>query len=128
ITLHGNMLELSRSARARPGSYLWLAARFESLALRLVHGVLCNSRHTAEVLRLRTRRTWLVPNPLRSVFIETPHRVPRETSCCRLLTVGTISANKRQLELLKISEDLFFKRGLRHQWHFIGQADRTDPY
>ena len=126
LTLHGNMAEMAKVLRAKPGSYYWFAAAFENFALRRTRGVFCNSLHTQESVKDRARRVWLVPNALRKeVFILPPDPVPTKSSV--ILVVGVISIYKRQLELLNLAERLH-NLGLRVQFRFIGQADATDAY
>ncbi len=129
ITLLGIMREMSHLMKARPGSFHWLAARLESLALRRTAGVLANSRFTEDCIRARTPRTWRVPNALRLPFLETPSapsNVPGSVRP-RVLNVGTVVDYKRQNELLDAALRLR-KRGADLDWHFVGSAHPLDPY
>lgn len=126
VTLHGNMVDTARVANARPGSFHWLAARLENLALRRTAGVLCNSQYTQALVRPRTRRTWLVPNALREVFFSKP-RQPKQTSRAVLLHVGVVCENKQQLKALEMARSLH-SRGLDFEMHFIGNASPGSRY
>lgn len=126
VTLHGNMAELSHSGNAPVGSYLWLAARLEDIALKRAQGVLCNSRHTEKMVRPRTKQTWLVPNAVREVFfsrgsLDTPR------SPTRLLNVGSVCENKQQLELMRVARTLW-QRGLDFRVDFVGTTDTRTGY
>jgi glycosyltransferase involved in cell wall biosynthesis len=126
LTLHGNMAEIAKVLRARPGSYYWFAAAFENFVLRRTRGVFCNSNHTEASVKPRTRCVWRVPNAVRSeIFVRPPSRV--EPSPGVILVVGVISVYKRQLEILELAGELH-RRGLRVAFRFVGQASKTDAY
>ncbi len=126
ITIHGNMAELARLFRARVGTYNWFAAKMENFALRRTAGVFCNSGYTEDLVRLRTARTWRVPNAIRREFFDTPFSGQQATRAT-LLNVGVISVRKRQLELLEVIRDLH-REGLPLHIQFIGLADSGDRY
>ncbi len=126
VTIHGNMAELARRFSVRVGSYNWFAARLENFALRRTAGVFCNSAYTEDLVRPRAKKIWRVPNALRQEFFVAPasagvSRLPV------LLNVGVISPRKRQLELLGVAEALH-RRGLKFEFHFIGDAPAGDGY
>jgi glycosyltransferase involved in cell wall biosynthesis len=124
-TIHGNMAELARMNKPRPGSYLWLAARLENFTLRRTSGVLCNSTYTEGLVRSRARKTWLLPHALRSAFFEP---IPETASRpCVLLNAGVVVPRKRQLELLDVAEALH-QRGLKFEFRFIGFIPPATPY
>ncbi|MEI9959640.1 MAG: glycosyltransferase family 4 protein [Limisphaerales bacterium] len=126
VTIHGNMAELARLNGARIGNYYWLTAHIENFTLRRTAGVLCNSTYTENLVRPRTRKTWLLPHALRQAFLEP---VPDAgTRPCVILNAGVISPRKRQLELLDVAEALH-RKGLKFEMHFIGFIySQTDPY
>lgn len=107
LTIHGNMAELARLFHARMMSFYWLAAKLENFTLPRTKGVFCNSVYTQDLVRPRTPKTWLVPNPLGLAFFENTGPRPRKERVPVLLVVGVICSRKRQQELI----DLF--RGLR---------------
>lgn len=132
VTLLGIMREMARVTRARPGSFFWVSALLESLALRRTAGVLANSRFTEEKVRGRTPRTWVVPNAVREVFFTRPRATaiageatPRREPL--LLNIGTVCEYKRQNELLELAEQLHAE-GLKFHLQFIGPAPRGGPY
>jgi glycosyltransferase involved in cell wall biosynthesis len=126
LTIHGNMAELARLFKARPGSFYWLAARLENFALKRTAGVFCNSAYTERLVGPRTRHTWRVANPIREDFFAptAPSLPPRK---CTLVNVGLVSPRKRQLELLDVAQTLRCQ-GLDFEFQFIGQANPSDPY
>jgi len=126
ITLHGIMSEMVRVTRAKVGSFYWLSSMLERFALRHCAGVFCNSRFTEGLVRPRCRKTWLVPNPVRTEFFTRPLtglKKPLPT----LLNVGSICAYKRQNELIDLAESLHAE-GLQFNVHFVGQASRASAY
>jgi glycosyltransferase involved in cell wall biosynthesis len=126
LTLHGVMDNMRRVLRSKPGSYMWLAARFESYTVRKTAGVFCNSSHTEKFLRPRARRFWRVPNPLRASFLSpAPEFTPRKK--CLLLNIGVVSCYKRQIEVLGVLETLR-KEGFSFEMVFVGQASEASPY
>jgi len=126
VTIHGNMAELARLFHARIGSFYWLAARLENLALKRTAGVFCNSAYTERLVQRRTPRTWRVPNPIREQFFRPPAG-PAPARKCRLVNVGLVSRRKRQVELLEVARALH-EQGLEIEFQFIGQAPSSDPY
>jgi glycosyltransferase involved in cell wall biosynthesis len=122
VSIQGNMAEIARLFRARPGSYHWLTARLENFTLRRTAGVICNSIYTENLVRSRARKTWVVYPALLPVFIKPLPEHPPGAPSCVLLNVGVISSRKRQLELLDVAEALH-RQGLKFEFHFIGRAD-----
>ncbi|MBN2505967.1 MAG: glycosyltransferase family 4 protein [Verrucomicrobia bacterium] len=125
LTIHGNMRSLARLERARPFTFLWLAARLETLCLRRTHGVLCNSQFTQSQVQSLARKTWRVPNPLRTPFFSTPPAGIRRDPP-RLLNVGTVLPFKHQLDVLGIARRLH-TQGARFDLQFVGALPDT-PY
>jgi glycosyltransferase involved in cell wall biosynthesis len=125
VTIHGNMGEMARLFGPAPGSYGWLAARLENHALRRTAGVFCNSAYTAALVRPRAARTWQVPNALRGMFFAPAAAAdsPRPV----LLNVGVVCPNKRQVEILELTEQLH-RQGLDFEVRFIGTLPAGDAY
>jgi len=126
ITIHGNMAELARIFHARFGGFHWWAAKLENFTLPRTSGVFCNSHYTQSLVSTRSKKTWLVPNPVRDSFF-TPiirNNLPAETPT--LLVVGVICARKRQLELLQLFIQLR-QQNTRFQVKFVGSCCQ-DPY
>jgi len=126
ITIHGNMAELARIFHARIGSFHWWTAKLENFTLPRTLGVLCNSHYTQSLVSTRSKKTWLVSNPVRDSFF-TPiirNNLPSETPT--LLVVGVICARKRQLELLHLFIQLR-QQSTRFQVKFVGSCG-ADSY
>lgn len=126
LTIHGNMRAVARVNRARPGSFLWLAARLEGFTLPRSGGVLCNSAYTESLVRPVAREVWRVPNAVRDEFFTA---VPATRSEGRpvLLCVGVIQERKRQVALLDWALGLR-KTGRDFELRFIGAVSPQDPY
>ena len=126
ITIHGNMAELARIFHAHFASFHWWAAKLENFTLPRTSGVFCNSHYTQSLVSTRSKKTWLVPNPVRDSFF-TPiirNNLPSETPT--LLVVGVICARKRQLELLRLFIQLRQQK-TRFQVKFVGSCG-ADSY
>jgi glycosyltransferase involved in cell wall biosynthesis len=110
ITIHGNMRELARFARARPFSFPWIAARLEGYAVRRSNGVVCISSYTERLVKKTARRTWLTPNAVdESFFGVERHPVdPPEIVC-----VANVLPHKNQIALIRaldpLAEEVKFK-------------------
>jgi len=126
LTIHGNMKAIAKFYCAVPGSYHWLAARLETLALRRTGGVFCNSAYTEKLVARRTARTWRVPNPLRLDFFSPvpPHKY---SAVPVLLNVGVLTAYKRQVELLAVAQRLH-RRGFKFELQFVGSRSEQSKY
>jgi len=124
--IHGIMSEMARSEKAGPGSFAWCTALLERHVLPRTSRVFCNSSFTESVIRERTARTSLVPNPVRQEFFSTQRLASRATPPV-LINVGVITSNKRQLELLSIVRRLR-QQGHRFLFRFLGQSNPADPY
>lgn len=123
VTIHGNMAHLyGQDLLGAKGIYRiasWLTARREDHALARTKGVFCNSRHTQQLVENRTPQTWLVPNALRETFLDSP--LPNRTSSesPRLINIGYINRNKRQIEILTHLAKLH-QQGYKFKISFIG--------
>jgi glycosyltransferase involved in cell wall biosynthesis len=121
ITIHGNMAELARIFHAHFASFHWWAAKLENFALPRTSGVFCNSHYTQSLVSPRSKKTWLVPNPVRDSFFAPIIRNNLPTETPTLLVVGVICARKRQLELLRLFIQLR-QQNTRFQVKFVGSC------
>ncbi|NBQ56688.1 MAG: glycosyltransferase, partial [Verrucomicrobia bacterium] len=96
-------------------------AKLENFTLPRTSGVFCNSHYTQSLVSPRSKKTWLVPNPVRDSFFAPIIRnnLPIETPT--LLVVGVICARKRQLELLQLFIQLRQQK-TRFQVKFVGSC------
>ncbi|HHY85013.1 MAG TPA: glycosyltransferase family 4 protein [Verrucomicrobia bacterium] len=124
VTIHGNMKAIAAVQKARIGGYYWLAAKLETPTLRRTLGVFCNSAYTEGLVAPRARRTWRVPNAIRSAFFEKPPTA-QPASVPVLLNVGVVDVRKRQLEILAVARRLWH-RGLRFELQFAGVIPEND--
>jgi glycosyltransferase involved in cell wall biosynthesis len=123
LTIHGNMRSVARVHQARPFSYNWLAARFESLALARTHGVVCITTYTQRSVSDLARRTWLLPNAVDEAFYKVPSR-PADSQT--VLCVANIALHKNQNELMLALDALAAQE--RFKLLFLGGASKDYPY
>lgn len=125
LTIHGNILELTRlfpEAHGLPGL---IQGKLENVVLKRTGGVFCNSEYTESLVRPRTTRTWRVPNAIREMFFA-PAKMDATPRKCTLLNVGIICERKRQWELLEMAHKLH-EQGLRFEIQFVGNFP-SNPY
>jgi glycosyltransferase involved in cell wall biosynthesis len=127
ITIHGNMQRIHRMNLLGSRSYYWLASKLETHALRRTAGVFCNSNHTRHLVEGRTRKTWLVPNPLRQSFLDSGASQNRRNQIPVFLVIGVVTRLKRPLEILQSLQRLF-DAGKRFQVRFVGALSTDRSY
>lgn len=127
LTIHGNMQRIFQMRLLGANSYYWLASTLETHALRRTAGVFCNSEHTRALVEGRTRKTWLVPNPIRPVFLESRASESPANPVPVFLVVGVLTRLKRPLEILQ-SMKLLFEAGHRFKIRFIGSHSPESSY
>jgi glycosyltransferase involved in cell wall biosynthesis len=120
------MLEMARVYRSRIGSYHWFTARLEGFSLKRTIGVFCNSSFTEQLIRPRTRRTWLVPNALRPDFFQVSPTLKRPARCV-FVHAGVVCENKQQLKMLDLARSLHQKK-LDFVLHFVGSTNSQFAY
>ena len=126
VTIHGNMAELQRLGLQGHRMFGALAARLETHALRRTEGVFCNSAYTDGLVKPRAKKTWGVPNPIRSAFFQPVAGTPN-SDIPHFLNVGLVNPRKRQLEILQSL------RKLKHAGYdfkiiFAGGLSETSEY
>jgi glycosyltransferase involved in cell wall biosynthesis len=123
VTIHGNMRQIAKVVGARPFSFPWLAARFESLTLSKAGGVICLSAHTRRQVELLARTTWVLPNAVDSSFFG----LVRQPACPKqILCVANILRLKNQAQLIRALDPL--ARNTEFELVFLGGAETTDAY
>ena len=125
LTIHGNMRAVAKFCRAKPFSFLWLAARLESFFLPRADGVVCITNYTRDAVAGLAKKTWVVPNAVDAGFFEVcpetnPGRPPT------ILCVGTICRYKNQNHLIHALDPLAAKRKFRVL--FLGVAPDGNAY
>ena len=126
LTIHGNMKAMAELYRARFGSFFWLAARLETVALKRTGGVFCNSAYTKGLVTPRAHKTWYVANPVRLAFF-TPVPPKKQVHVPVILNIGYLDSRKRQVELLEMARNLH-GRGLKFELQFVGHGTARTAY
>jgi glycosyltransferase involved in cell wall biosynthesis len=126
LTIHGNMKAIAEIYGARLGSFYWLAAKLETVALKRAAGVFCNSAYTENLVAPRARKTWRVPNALRDDFFA-PLPLKKSGHPPVILNIGVTEPRKQQVELLAAARKLF-ERGLKFQLQFVGARSAQSDY
>lgn len=126
LTLHGVMSSIREVTNAKPLSYYWFAKHLETLALRRTRGVIAISPYVDHLVSGRTTQTWTIPNALRLPFFASSLSTLHKQRCPRLINVGVINPNKRQLELLERFTKL--REKVDFDVTFVGKADHHDVY
>ena len=125
LTIHGNMRLIAKLEKARPFSFLWLAARLEALTIPRSDGVICITEYTRKAIKPLAQRCWLLPNAVeRSFFDVQPQATASKPT--RILCVGVISRRKNQIELIRALDSLESKH--RIELVFLGIFSREEPY
>ena len=128
VTIHGNMAELAQLFGAGLGSYSWSrGAPRKSYPPGKRRGSFCNSAYTQQLVRRRAKKTWLVPNALRSAFFETLPDRHNTSGKCILLVVGSIIPRKRAVDIMDAAKTIW-QQGIDFELQFIGPADPSNPY
>jgi glycosyltransferase involved in cell wall biosynthesis len=105
VTVHGNMRMIAAVNRARPFSYLWLAAKLEGFTLPRTDGVVCISHYTQTAVAKLARKTWILPNAVDANFFDV-QAVPTLDALPIGLCVGTICARKNQNDFVRALDPL----------------------
>lgn len=126
ITIHGVMGSLHQTFGGRFFSYHRLARALEAYAIRRTDGVVCISSFVEQFVAPRARRTWSIPNAIRSAFFKEPSSAGRRAGPPRLLNVGTVYPLKQQVELLR--ELLELRANVDFEVTFVGALRRDTPY
>jgi glycosyltransferase involved in cell wall biosynthesis len=129
LTIHGNMAELNRLGVTFQNARLFgmIASRLETHALARTNGVFCNSTYTESLVAPRAKKTWRVPNAIRSSFFRPATTPPADRAVPLLLNVGHLGIRKRQLEILRMVTDLH-REGHQFRFVFTGAFSTHDEY
>lgn len=123
ITIHGNMRQVAKVLGTKPFSFYWIASRLEALAVRKTGGVVCLSHYTREQVQDQARKTWVVPNAVRSSFFQ----IEREGSTdFTILCVAHLSPRKNQNALIRSLDAIATKK--RFRLIFAGGINPVHPY
>ena len=123
VTLHGNMRLIAKLHRAKPWSYLRLAAILEHLALRRAGGVICITAYTERNVRNLNSWTWIIPNAVDPRFFSVSNE-PSEPPT--ILCVGLVCSRKNQNALIDALAPL--NKEVDFRLLFLGSAPSGSPY
>jgi glycosyltransferase involved in cell wall biosynthesis len=125
LTIHGNMRLIAKVNRARPFSFLWLAARLERLTIPRSSGVVCITPYTQQAVMDLARHTWVVPNAVDVSFFDV-NAVPAPGTPARVVCVGHVCVRKNQNTFIRALDPL----AARHKFElrFCGVANESDAY
>jgi glycosyltransferase involved in cell wall biosynthesis len=126
LTLHGVMSSIFEITNSKRLSYYWFAKHFEAVALSRTSGVIAISPYVDRLVSDRSRQTWLIPNALRLPFFLPSSSTARAQKSPRLVNIGVIGPNKRQLELLETLITL--RKQTQFAVTFVGKGDRDSTY
>lgn len=127
LTIHGDIHAILANSILKPRAFWQLQALLGDFAIRRHSGVVCISEHVRRNIAPKARETWLIPNALRREFLDYRGRTAPRGKTPSLLVVGTITENKRPLEIL---ETLFalHARGAKFKVTFVGQLGGVGHY
>jgi glycosyltransferase involved in cell wall biosynthesis len=124
VTIHGNMRLIAQVNKARPFSFLWLAARLERFTLPRTNGVIAITRYTQAAVKKLVPRTWVLPNAVDQGFFDVQAAPDRSTPPIGLC-VGTICQRKNQNDFIRALASLARER--KFKMIFLGQTG-NDAY
>lgn len=105
LTIHGNHRLIAKVNQARPFSYVWLAARLETITIPRSQGVVCITHYTEDAVKDLAKRTWVVPNAVDASFFEV-NANPTSEKVPQILCVGHISVRKNQNAFIRALDSL----------------------
>ena len=112
VTIHGNMRLIAQVNRARPFSFLWLAARLEGFVLPRTNGIVCITNYTRDAVKNLAQRTWVLPNAVDKGYFDV-QAAPDESAPPIGLCVGTICLRKNQNDFIRALDPLAEKKKLK---------------
>jgi glycosyltransferase involved in cell wall biosynthesis len=126
LTIHGHIRSIMRRTRMQPYIYWYMQMLLGEWAIRHHQGVICISNHISNIVRGAARRAWLIPNAVRTPFLSVPAaQAPRAIP--HFLVIGTITENKRPLELLRMFKSLH-SSAERFRVTFVGHLGQSSRY
>lgn len=126
VTIHGVMGTLHQTLGENFFSYYRLAKALERYAIWRTNGVVCISSFVEQFVAPLARRTWSIPNAIRSLFFQEPPSGGRRVGPARFLNVATIYPLKQQVELLRKMLEL--RAHVDFEVTFVGALRQDTPY
>lgn len=125
LTIHGNMRLIAKVNRVKPFSFIWLAARLETITIPRSRGVVCITHYTQQAVADLARRTWVVPNAVDGSFFQVNSQPPPEKPP-RILCVGNICFRKNQNAFIRALDPLAKER--KFEILFLGPIEAGRAY
>jgi glycosyltransferase involved in cell wall biosynthesis len=125
LTIHGNMRLIAQVNRVKPFSFLWFAARLETLTIPRSRGVVCITHYTQKAVADLARRTWVVPNAVDASFFEV-NALPPAGKPPKILCVGHVCLRKNQNAFIRALDPLSQRR--KFEVLFLGLASPGRAY
>ena len=128
LTIHGQLRLILQKVKMSPVFYWRLQMILGEWSIKRYKAVICISSHIKNSVSGGSRKNYLVPNALRQEFLSMP-KVTAITNYSRahILVIGTITENKRPLELLDMLFSLH-RSGFPFHVRFIGSLNEKDSY
>lgn len=126
LTIHGHLTLIDKVVKMQPRHYWKLQLLLGEFAIPRHDGVICISRHVQHAVAGAAKKTWHVPNALRSAFFS-PRKNGAQAKVPTLLIIGTITENKRQLEILRLLLRMF-GQGIAFEAVFLGDLGDFGDY
>jgi glycosyltransferase involved in cell wall biosynthesis len=127
LTIHGNIRAILANSILKPRAFWKLQALLGDFAIWRHSGVVCISEHVRKNTAPKARETWLIPNALRKEFLQRQTVTAQRSGRPSLLVVGTITENKRPLEILETLFALHAK-GAKFKVTFVGPLGGVGRY
>ena len=125
LTIHGNMRLIAEVNRARPFSFVWLAARLESFTIPRSQGVVCISHYTRAAVGRLAKQTWVVSNAADDRFFEVNWEPPSDVPPV-ILCVANVGLRKNQNAFIRALDPLAAKRAFKLV--FVGCVSAGEAY
>ena len=123
LTIHGNMRLIAEVNKAKPLSFLWLAAQLEKMVLPRTRGVVCITRYTQDAVKDLAKRTWVLPNAVDESFFD----INAEPDASRtILCVGMVCYRKNQNAFIKALDPIAAEG--KFKVVFLGGVSKDDPF
>jgi glycosyltransferase involved in cell wall biosynthesis len=123
LTIHGNMRLIAEVNKAKPLSFLWLAAQLEKVTLPHTCGVVCISRYTQNAVKDLVPKTWVVPNAVDEAFFS----VDAQRNASRtILCVGMVCHRKNQNAFIKALDPVAAQEKIKLL--FLGGVNKEEAF
>jgi glycosyltransferase involved in cell wall biosynthesis len=125
LTIHGNMRLIAKVEKAKPLTFLWLAAKLERFCLPRSDGIVCITNYTRDAVASLANQTWVLPNAVDARFFDI-NAAPNLEEPPGILYVGAVGVRKNQNAFIRSLDSLAKQQSFKIT--FLGQAHRGNPY